>query len=231
MHPLRPDLLPAEKTFAVMHREHDDDRVGAREMLGLAGQADALVAGLGHGAFRAADRAEAVPVVPVDHRFGLRHDRKFGRRDLAGHGERPQILECAEPLQGRVVVRIFQPADIGREQRLAALVDAEKDGRALAGQFFQQARAHPADILALAGAGFRQHEGLQPPHRHEEACRRRKLLGDPRIVGAAITGAVEWIIGEDIRIFRQAHRRFRFGIVEIRVAQTGTAQASAQSCD
>ena len=81
----------AEQAAVAAHREHDDDRIGAREMLGLAGRAGALPAGLDQVGGGAAVRAEAVARMPVQHRLGLGDRRQVLGRDQALDRDRAQV--------------------------------------------------------------------------------------------------------------------------------------------
>ena len=65
IHALRKARLAAEQAALAVERQHDDDRIGAREMLRLAGVAFAPPAGGGDPRRRAAIGAEAVARVPV----------------------------------------------------------------------------------------------------------------------------------------------------------------------
>src|ERR1035437_1237361 len=75
---------PAEQATLAVGRQHDHHRIGAREMLGLAGRAIAPPAGMHGLRRRAAVRAEAVAQMPVQHRLGL--------------GDRRQMLGLDQPL-------------------------------------------------------------------------------------------------------------------------------------
>ena len=69
----------AEQAVVAVDRQHDHDRIGARKMLGLAGRAVALPAGLRDVGRRAAIRAEAMPRMPVQQRLGLGERRRDAR--------------------------------------------------------------------------------------------------------------------------------------------------------
>src|SRR5215468_582357 len=77
--------LPAKEAALAMDRQHDDDRVGARKMLGATRRAITSPAGL-HGSGRCATiRAKAVASVPREHGFRLRQRRQvLGRHKGAG---------------------------------------------------------------------------------------------------------------------------------------------------
>ena len=66
--------------------EHDDDGVGAREMLGRAGAAEAHIAGLLHFGWRAALGAEFVAQMPVEQRARLRDDGGAAIIELGADG-------------------------------------------------------------------------------------------------------------------------------------------------
>ena len=81
----------AEQAAVAAHREHDDDRIGAREVLDLAGRAGALPAGVYHFGLDAAVGAEAMPRMPVQHRLGLGERRQMLGRDQSLDCDRAQI--------------------------------------------------------------------------------------------------------------------------------------------
>ena len=62
-----------QKTFIAAYHHHDGNRIGAREMLGVAIRASAPVPAVAHHRFRAAASAEAVILMPRQQRNGLRH--------------------------------------------------------------------------------------------------------------------------------------------------------------
>lgn len=64
LHPLRPGRLPPDERGIAVGDEHDDDRVGAREMPGAAGGAEPVPARLRHLRRLAAGGAEAVARMP-----------------------------------------------------------------------------------------------------------------------------------------------------------------------
>ena len=85
----------------------DDDhyRVGAREVVGFAGRAEAHLAASGHAGLLSADAAESMPRVPVDLHPGLRHYPGFGE------------AECH-----RGVTRFLEPASLVRNKLAGGLV-------------------------------------------------------------------------------------------------------------
>ena len=86
----------AEQAAVAAHRQHDDDRIGAREMLDLAGRAGALPAAVDHVGRDAAIGAEPVPGVPVQHRLGLGQRRQMVGVDQALDRDRAQIDDDAD---------------------------------------------------------------------------------------------------------------------------------------
>src|SRR5260370_31268068 len=74
-HWARKPLVASHETRVAMGRQHDDDRIDARKMLGVAFAAQPPVASIHNPGRRAAVRAEAVPLMPVDQRLRLRDNR------------------------------------------------------------------------------------------------------------------------------------------------------------
>ena len=85
IHALGKARLAAEQAVLAIDREHDDDRIGARKMLRLAGVALAPPARRGDARRRAAIGAMAVAGVPMEDRLGLPEDgeRRRARPGLA----------------------------------------------------------------------------------------------------------------------------------------------------
>ena len=121
-HPRREAVLAAEHAAVAVDRQHDDDRIGAREMLGAAGRAVAPVAALGRPGRLAAAGAEAVALVPGDQaaRLGERSEVVLGEPSL--HRQRTQV---ADPERRRLVVH--GDPDPGRQPRRAG-VEAQQHG-------------------------------------------------------------------------------------------------------
>ena len=114
----------AEQAAVAAHRQHDDDRVGAREMLDLAGRAGPLPAAFDEVGRRAAIGAEPVPRVPVQHRLGFGERRQMLGRHQPLHGDRAQIDDV------QVVARL--------ERLGVCLLDAQAE----AGGAIDQAEEH-----------------------------------------------------------------------------------------
>ena len=83
----------AEQAALAVDRQHDRDRVGAREMLHLAGRAVAPPAGLDRARLRAAVGAEAVPSMPDQQRLAFGQRRQVLARDQAAHRDGAQVGE------------------------------------------------------------------------------------------------------------------------------------------
>ncbi|KAK0359745.1 hypothetical protein LTR94_030086, partial [Friedmanniomyces endolithicus] len=84
----RPGMLATEQDAPAIFGQHDDDGVGAGEMFGSAGVCIAFArpAGLDRAGGRAADRAMAMPGMPVDQTARGAVERDFIGRDEAGDG-------------------------------------------------------------------------------------------------------------------------------------------------
>src|SRR5258708_3195799 len=125
-----------EQAALAVDRQHDDDRVGAREMLGLAARAFALPAGLQDVGLRAAVRAEAMARMPGEQRLGFRERRKMIRRDETLYGNRAQIgdEEIVAPFQrfgGFGIERDAEASGIAVEAEKHRLGDRRKRVRVL----------------------------------------------------------------------------------------------------
>src|SRR5690242_3996264 len=81
----------AEYATLTGNREHDDDGVGAREMLGPAGRTVAPPARLGQRGCCAAIRAEPMTRMPAEQRFSFGQWRQMIRGHHALHSDRTQI--------------------------------------------------------------------------------------------------------------------------------------------
>ncbi len=90
-HGRREPRRAAEHAAVAGDREHDDDRIGARKMLGMARRAIAAPAALGRLRHRAAIGTETVPGMPAEHRLGLRQRRQMLRGDESLHGDAAQV--------------------------------------------------------------------------------------------------------------------------------------------
>ena len=112
--------IPAEQGALTADREHDDDRIGAREVRCAAIGAAPHPAGRYHPGRRSALGAEAMPRVPVDQRAGLGEDRRLAGRDRRGEGAHVDQL-------GVDVRRGAGAARVDREVRAPVVVDAEQD--------------------------------------------------------------------------------------------------------
>src|SRR5580692_3547373 len=93
IHALWKPRLTAKQTGIAIHREHDDDRIGAREVDRFANRAIPPPARHRDLSRRAAIRAEAVARVPVHERLGRRQHRSLVLRHEAAHRDRPQVDE------------------------------------------------------------------------------------------------------------------------------------------
>jgi hypothetical protein len=195
-HAGRPARLAAEQQAvlavpgAVADR-HDDRRVGAREMYGLAGAvgAAALMAGLLACGRRAADAAEMVAPMPMHEPARIGEELAVGlpqqRPDAADIGEMPRHLEDG------VGFRRLEMRDLDREISRAGIgVAFETQERDLVGFPDQVARG-----LAQQGGDGRhlrlQNEALLAPDRHEARLRIGEQPVDPVPVPPAHAGPVE----------------------------------------
>ena len=108
----------AEHAALARDHQHDDDRIGARKMLGLAGRAVAPPAGLHHARRRAAIRTEAMARMPADQRLGFGERRQMRGVDQALHRDGAQVGDF------QIVARL-ERLDRGR-------IEAEAETRRLA---------------------------------------------------------------------------------------------------
>src|SRR2546430_10709447 len=94
-------MRAAEHATIARDRQHDRDRIGAREMLGLARRAVAPPAGLDRLGGGAAVWAEAVARMPAEQRLAFRERRQMLGRDQAAQRDRAQVhdLEGAAGLE------------------------------------------------------------------------------------------------------------------------------------
>src|SRR5215831_15048587 len=115
--------LPAKEAALTMDRQHDDDRIGTRKMLGAARRAITAPAGLHGSGRRTTIRAKAVASVPRKHGFRLRQRREvLGRHQGAGR-DATQVRddEIATAFQRLSGVRINRDS----EQRCAVITAEE----------------------------------------------------------------------------------------------------------
>ena len=125
-------------TPAVAHDgQHDDDRIGAREMLRLARRAVAAPAGFDDVGRRAAIRAEAVARMPADERLGLGERRQMLGADQALHRDAAQIGDF------QIVAR-FEPFHRFR-------IETETEARRAVEQPEENTLARRAERAGLAG--------------------------------------------------------------------------------
>ncbi len=103
--PGRKLLLPAQQALVARGHQHDDDRVGARKMLGLAVRAVALPAAFLHRGTGSAIGAIAVALMPVHHRFRHRDRRELVGRHHALHRHATQFGDARR----RCGAAIFPP--------------------------------------------------------------------------------------------------------------------------
>ena len=80
IHARRPACLPPKQETARRSHHHDDNRIGAREMIALAGTAMAAITAIDHMGSGAAIGAIAMSQMPVDERSCLGEQSKLGRR-------------------------------------------------------------------------------------------------------------------------------------------------------
>ena len=83
--------LASQQTALAVDRQHDDDRVGAGEMLAAAGRAVAAPAGGNDVCRGPAARAEAMARMPAEQRLGLGQRRQVIRGDQRAGGDAAQI--------------------------------------------------------------------------------------------------------------------------------------------
>ena len=101
---LRPARLAAEQKPVAVHHAHDHDRVGAREVVGVAGRAVAFVAAVGVLRGPAAVGAEAVAPVPGDERCRVRGERRL---ISAGSSVAASRSPAGRPRSGSCVARVL----------------------------------------------------------------------------------------------------------------------------
>ncbi len=161
--------------------QHDRDRVGAREMLRLAGRAIALPAPLGESRRLPALGAEPVPRVPVEQAARPAVERQVVEPEV---GQRSKGLA---PGIGRVRIAAFGH---GAEARLAAQQAEEHQFGALA----RLGQRGPLQAIALA----QRDEAVELEQLRFRHRQRSETLG----VGADVIGTVERVPGE-----REPHAR------------------------
>ena len=114
-HAGRKSRLAAEQAALAVDRQHDDDRVGAREMLRRAGRAIAPPTGVDDAGRLAAMGAKTMPRVPMQQRLRLGDRRLVLGRDEALGCDRTQVgdEERFVRLQGLGGTRLDRDAETG----------------------------------------------------------------------------------------------------------------------
>ena len=199
----RPVLLPAEdKAVAAIVDQHDDGRVEPWEMFGTAVGIGAFAHMAGFPADRrtAADTAELMPRVPLDHRPRIDEQSPFLM---------PQQLPDSAHIAKLAMLRqrrVFMSGEIGGEMR-DFLDQSQKDDRACA---HQQPAAGFHGNLDRRIAQLK--EVLGPPDRYDSRGPVLNLLPDPVFVGSEVHGAVDPARGVKIRRFhgRDTATRLKF---------------------
>ena len=185
----------AHQRLVAMGHQHDDRRVGAREMHRVAGRVGAAphMPGLLAPGRAAAQPAKAVARMPVEHRAGQRQQRRLARVEPSG-----QLAQIGKAHDCRVdptrrkrrrmqhVERRFERRQIEREMR-ALLDDPDKHHLAaaeplLGGAGLADQRAEPAPAQhhrARLAAIDLENQVLVAPDRDKEARRVGEALDDP----------------------------------------------------
>ncbi len=203
MHAGRPDALAAQEAALALRHQHDDRRIGAREVLRLAGgvAAGAHVAGLGTQRPGAAHAAEAMARVPVedaarigeDGAVALREKRavaaQIGEFAAEASARRGGILEIGE-VEGEMRCR---PGEAEEHERPLAV----RERAELRTRREKRRRRH----LRRRG---RAKEVLAAPHRHEPRARIGEEALEPGLVAAQRARAVEAAAGIEIGLTRHA---------------------------
>src|SRR5262249_2989445 len=181
----------AEQAAVAVDRQHDDDRVGAREMRGLARRAIAPPTRFGDVRAHPAVGAEAVARVPGEQRLRLGEPGRVLRR------ARAWARDGGEMGDGQVGTRLQR---FGRR-----LVDAAPDPRRIAGETEKNRLARRPERARLAGReqrimtarGLPGDDELAADHVDPGVSVRRKRRQSRRIV-AAFGGAIEraWRVTE-----------------------------------
>ena len=172
MHPFRPDLLPPEETAIAVMDQHDDRRIGAREMLRVAflvGAAPDMTRLLRPGR-RAAHAAEAVTAVPIEEAARIGHERAVAVADQ--RADAPEIGEFRWRPRADRFERRVQSGQVARE--ISAVIDLTEED-------FEPGIAEELVARQKAGARRRavprrEDEVLRAPHRHDEA----RGMAEPR---------------------------------------------------
>src|SRR5215469_297541 len=173
---------PEHASFAG-DRQHDDDGIGAREMLGPTGGTIAPPAGLDQCGCCAAIRAEPMPRMPTEQCLGFGQGRQMIRRHHALHRDRAQVGDL------KVVARL---------QFLNRLwVEAKPEPRRCISKPEEHDLAHAAECARLARrkqrvarlAGFEHHK-FAPDH-VASGLRVFAILLERGIVTAARYGPLE----------------------------------------
>src|SRR5215510_10600396 len=101
-------MRAAEHAAIARNRQHDRDRIGAWEMLGVARRAVAPPAGLDRLGGRAAVRAEAMALMPIEQWLAFRERRQMLACDQATQCDRAQVhdLEGAGGLERGCGIRL-----------------------------------------------------------------------------------------------------------------------------
>ena len=91
-------------------------------MLGPAIAALALIAAFQHMCGAAALGAKTVPQMPIQHAFGLRQNRQFSARHIAGCRQGTQIFKLPHAFERAEFFGAAHMADIGGKKRFAAAI-------------------------------------------------------------------------------------------------------------
>ena len=184
IHPLGPGRAAPQQQAVATGDQHDDDRVGAREMQGATGRALALPTGMAYHRGRAATGAEAVAAVPFQQgarrcgQFGVargqvcHHGAQFAKqlgRGQVGVGLNRGVEETR--LLGRRIIR-HPGRKVLHEQR--AILVAPQKQRAVRppGQRMgrRQKRQPGALVHQRPAAPHRQHAGPRPQRGQSVGC-------------------------------------------------------------
>ena len=185
----------AEQDRVAVQDQHDDDRVGAREVLGAAGRAGAAPAGVGDRGGGAAAGAEAVGRVPAEDALGrrggagvlgrrARPSSRAGRR-RRGRAGRPRVRSRLSSRKGR-------GAPVGGARRQSGIIAGEARARrrrcrgrpAARGRRRRPGRPSAARRAAAGGPGSSSGRPATARGRaragRRRALRRRRAGGRPR---------------------------------------------------
>ena len=176
---------PSNAYVAPVH-QHDDRRIGAWEMLRLAGGALHHVARRFDGADAAANAAETMPRAPVHQPARMRQNGRLGLRHAPADGAK--IDKCADRFRQQRH-RILGGADVDGEHRPVVEQSEKRPGTVAHAQL---RRGLAGDVDGFRRAGVHAgHQVAVAPDRNEQAVRVVQLLLDPGVILPPRGDAVE----------------------------------------